>query len=170
MTVLSPCRRCHRRADCAIKRAALAALKGTKITKANLLCKIPEQDFPVGTAVQVKAFDLRDLGDEVEQYDKTAITVRGIVSRWRNGKATVALDKDQEITQPNNGPIGILKVEPDRLSLVEGASASEMCNCGLVTKARCAARDFPSLREGADFNCYVTMPTTETPGIVYGME
>lgn len=152
MTVLHPCLHCHRKSDCQIKIDTLAGLKGLRISKANLRCKIPRQDFPIGASVTVQAFELFDCGySDAESYRKSAITRRGVVSAWKGNKATVVLDKDEEIETPD-GNIAHLHAEPDRLARID-APLVEMCSCGGLSKARCEANDHPSLRNDGAWYC-----------------
>lgn len=152
MTSLAPCRRCHRRETCQIKVSTLAGLKGLRISKATLRCKIPQEDFPIGARVSVQAFELLDAGYYEESYRKSAVSVVGIVTAWKGGKATVVLDKDQQIEAVEGNYIGHLKAEPDRL-LRQPGSIVEMCVCGGLSRARCDAKDHPSLRDGKKWNC-----------------
>lgn len=154
MTSLTPCRRCHRRNDCETRAATLRAIRGMNITKANLRCRIPEQDFPPGSVVDVKAFELGDGWQD--GYRKADTVRRGIVCRWRQGRATVVLNADQEIEVPDGEPIGFLKAEPDRLTRVD-EPVQELCRCGNLTKARCEAKQYPTLKNGSDWLCYEGM-------------
>lgn len=148
MTSLFPCRRCHRRGDCPIETEARTRLRGSKITSAKIKCAIPQQDFPVGSVVSVQAFEI-----DPEYYNNSVIKRRGVVTRWLAGRATVILDKDQEIQKPDgDGAIGYLKnVESDRLALT-GAPTLKLCDCGL-SYDRCGERDFPSIRQG-EWDCF----------------
>lgn len=150
MTVLHPCHNCHRKADCSIRAKTLAALKGLSITKATLQCRLPQKDFPPGAVVEVKAFELVDAGYAEESYRKSATTRRGIVMRWHERKAIVALDSDMEIENPDDGAIAILKVSSERLTST-GFPPVELCSCGL-SQERCDAGDYPSVR-GGKFQC-----------------
>lgn len=152
MVSLNPCRRCHRRGDCQKRTATLATLKGTGITKANLKCSIPAEDFPVGAAVTVKAFELVESGSWEPTYDQVECVRQGVVSNWRSGKATVALDDGQEITQPHKLPIYFLHAEPDRLTRI-GGDLVAMCQCGRLPAARCDAGQFPKREAGAEWWC-----------------
>lgn len=147
MTILHPCHNCHRKTDCGIRAKTLASIKGLGLTKANLKCRIPEEDFPPGSVVNVSAFEIDEDDD-----NKTPITRRGIVRSWRERKAVVVLDKDQEIEKPyNGGNIGYLKVTSDRLATT-GMPPVNLCACGL-SEERCIDNDYPSTRDGK-FSCY----------------
>ncbi|MGO4337799.1 hypothetical protein AB4037_23060 [Labrys sp. KB_33_2] len=154
MTVLHPCHNCHRKADCSIRTKTLAALKGLSITKATLQCRLPQKDFPPGAVVEVKAFDLVEKSwsrPDDDPFEKRAITRRGVIRSWHQRKATVVLDKDQEIEKGfDDGAIGYLKVPSQRLTAT-GLPPVELCSCGL-SQARCAAGDYPSVR-GGKFQC-----------------
>lgn len=154
MTVLHPCLHCHRKADCQIKRDALIRIRGLGLTKATLRCKIPEQDFPAGSRVSVRTFILN-----YGQYaDSGPVAVRtdriGAVAHWRNRKATVVLDKDQEIESLDDDDvrIGVVKVPSDRLTRLDEVT-KEMCDCGLLTLDRCHKADFPMIKGSKEFYC-----------------
>ena len=151
MTVFHPCFHCHRKAECPIKAQAAKALRGFNITKANIRCGIPKQDFPPGTTVEVRTFVLADIGDFEPTYKKEPAWRRGVIARWKGSKATVALNKDQEIEQPSDSAIGYLSVTPDRLGRVD-VPLVELCHCGL-TQERCQDGDYPSVRNG-EFQCW----------------
>jgi hypothetical protein len=146
MTVLQPCFHCHRAADCETKRSTLARLRGLAITKASVRCRIPKDDFPSGTVVDVKAFEI-----EPEFSNKFEVVKRGVVSRWHNGKVSVVLDKAQEIEVFESHKIGYLHVTTDRLTKI-GDDVRELCKCGL-TQERCENRDYPSTRTG-QWECF----------------
>lgn len=151
MTALHPCLHCHRKADCPIKKTTLERLRGLGITNANLRCAIPCGDFPIGTTVDVKAFEFVDAasGPDGPDLRKRAVVRRGVVSRWNKNKATIVLNKDQEIEQFDKPPIGCLKVETDRLTRID-VPIADLCRCGL-TGERCENRDLPSVRGGEWF-------------------
>lgn len=149
MTLLHPCLHCHRKADCPIKAATSAKLRGLNITKATLRCAIPKEDFPVGAVVDVAAFEILEDGDG--NTGKSSIVRRGVISSWHKGKATVVLYRDQEIAVADENAIGYLKVATDRLSRVD-APIVELCTCGLDVK-RCDNSDYPSIRTG-DWSCF----------------
>lgn len=151
MAVLHPCFHCHRKADCAIKRETLEKLRGLKISKANLRCSIPQQDFPAGATVDVQAFILTEGGYDDCGYRKSAVVRRGVVTGWHAGKCSVALNKDQEIEKPEDGAIGYLKVTTDRLKRVD-EPVQEICGCGLP-QSRCENSDYPSIRTG-EWSCW----------------
>lgn len=146
MTVLQPCLHCHRSADCETKRSTLARLRGLSITKANVRCRVPKEDFPEGSVVDVKAFEI-----DTEYSNKFHVVKRGVIARWRSGKVSIVLDKTQEIETPDGHNIGYLHVTTDRLTKVEGATR-ELCKCGL-TQERCENRDYPSIRTG-EWSCF----------------
>lgn len=160
MTVLDPCLHCHRKADCPIKRDTLARLRGLNITKARIRCRIPQEDFPAGSAVMVEAFELTEASFGDDDWRKCKTYRRGIVSRWHRGEATIVLDKDQEIQSPHTGanPIGYLKVKSNRLSKVD-APIVELCSCGL-SQERCANAVYPSIRDG-DWQCWTDLRERE---------
>lgn len=155
MTSLSPCRRCHRRLDCEIRARTLAALRGLGITKANLRCTLPEQDFPVGSRVYVRAFELIEGGHWDDGWRRNDVVRAGTVTGWRNKKATVCLDAGQEIAFPESQgrpPIYFLHAEPDRLAKAD-ESATALCRCGVLPKARCEAGQFPTDRHNNRWGC-----------------
>ncbi len=159
MVSLTPCRRCHRRADCAIKQKHVDLLRGSAITKANVRCVIPEADFPPGTPVLVKAFEMQHdgyLDEGGEDYIKVKVERAGIVTGWKKKgkKATVVLDVGAEIRPASKNQdecIAHLHAEPDRLTRT--GDPVDMCECGGLPKARCASRQFPYLRGGSDWTC-----------------
>ena len=151
MAVLYPCFHCHRKDGCAIKKETLERLRGLKISKANLRCPIPQQDFPPGTTVDVAAFILTEGGYDDYGYRKSAVVRRGVVAGWHAGKCSVALNKDQEIEMPEDGAIGYLKVTTDRLKRVD-EPVQEICGCGLP-QSRCENSDYPSIRTG-EWSCW----------------
>lgn len=154
MTSLTPCRRCHRRETCQKRADTLASLRGLGITRANVRCTIPEEDFPVGTAVTVKAFELTFGGWHDDGWRKSDTVRRGTVVGWSDKKATVVLDQDQEIAIPDREtPISYLRAEPDRLTAIPDAPKADLCECGNLTKDRCEAKDFPMRRDGSDWFC-----------------
>ncbi len=155
MTSLSPCRRCHRRADCEIRERTLASLRGLGITKANLRCAIPEHDFPVGSHVRVQAFELVEGGYWDEGWRRNDIVRLGTVTGWHGKKATVCLDMGQEIALPEaegRPPIFFLHAEPDRLTLSDDTVVA-LCRCGSLPKSRCEAGEFPADRHGNPWGC-----------------
>jgi hypothetical protein len=152
MTVLHPCLHCHRRPDCEIKARTLTLLKGSGITKANLKCSVPEKDFPPGSVVMVKAFELVE---DCEDFTPTPTSRRAVVRQWRNRLASVVLEKDQEIAQPSSNPIAYLKVPSDRLTLVD-EPVRVLCRCGLDA-VRCESNDYPSVRNG-EWYCQEDIP------------
>ena len=151
MTSLHPCLHCHRNKACSIKADTLAKLRGLKISKAKLRCRIPMDDFPVGATVEVTAFELIDMVEGFVAYEKVDTIRRGVVSRWNLGKATIVLNKDQEITQPDGSAIGYLKVETNRLTRVD-TPIIDLCDCGLDVD-RCTNGDHPSIRHGT-WSCW----------------
>lgn len=148
MTVLHPCLHCHRKEICEIKRDALKQIRGIGITKAKLRCKLPEQDFPPGSIVSVRAFELRPGGYWDEDAVKSVVHRLGIVHSWRNGEALVVLNKDQEIRKffDETDCIGLLRATSDRLTRI-GDALIDLCSCGLSAD-RCADGDMPSIRIG----------------------
>lgn len=152
MAVLAPCLHCHRRADCAIKADTLKRIRGAGITKATLKCKIPQEDFPPGATVDVKTFRMEeyDYGYAGDGLRKTSVIVRGVVMKWRDRKAVVAIDKAQEIETLAGHKLGIIKVPPDVLTRI-GDDVAELCACGF-TVDRCVDRDLPSMADRV-WNC-----------------
>jgi hypothetical protein len=151
MTVLHPCLHCHRKADCQIKRDTHAKLLGTGITKANLRCKIPEQDFPPGARVIIDAFEIRagEHNAYVDRDDRKCATKRtGVIRCWSGSKCWVVLDKGQEIRKlyDEDDKIGLLSATTDRLTRI-GDDVVLLCACGLDA-GRCANNDMPSTRTG----------------------
>lgn len=152
MTVLHPCLRCHRKDDCEIKQNTLKQIRGAGVTKAKLRCKIPEQDFPLGSVVSVQAFEIRETArGDFDDLAKVRVDRVGVVRSWRDGKACVVLNKDQEIQKlyDENDRIGFLHVTSDRLTRISDAFV-DLCKCGLP-ESRCQDGDMPSVRGGAWF-------------------
>lgn len=151
MAILHPCLHCHRKHNCEKRQQTLKSIRGLGVTKASIRCRVPQDDYPAGTVVAVEAFEIDDDGACYTQR-KYTVTKRGVVARWRNGKATVALDKAEEISVPDGGHnIGYLHLTPDRLTKIDG-SIREICKCGL-TQERCDNRDYPSIRNG-EWSCF----------------
>lgn len=151
MAVLTPCRQCHRRDDCEVKARTQKALRGLAITKATVKCAIPASDFPPGSVVDVRAFQIVESDRYEHEYRKEAVIRRGVVSKWRENKATVILDPGQEIEKTDGDKIAFLKLPSDRLTQ-SGEQRVELCPCGL-SRARCDAATFPHLPKGAEWFC-----------------
>lgn len=150
MTALRPCRRCHRRETCPVRADTLKSLRGLSITLANLRCGIPKEDFPIGSTVSVKAFEIVE--NDREDQVKVDVFKIGVVRSWRNNKANVVLNAGQEIEKIyDGGKIGYLSVETDRLTRVD-APIVELCGCG-IAQERCENSDYPPVRNG-EWNCW----------------
>ena len=141
MTVFHPCHNCHRKAGCEILVAKRKAIRGLGITKANVKCKIPERDFPPGSIVDVKAFEI-----DYELQNKHAITVRGVVRAWKSGKASITIKKDDEIVTLDGHAIGNLRVTSERMKATDLPPVT-LCPCGL-SQERCENSDYPSIKSG----------------------
>ena len=120
MTVLHPCLHCHRKSDCQIKRDMHVRLRGSGVTKATLRCKVPESDFPPGSIVSVRAFEMRWDEDGYRDITSVAVDRLGVIRQWRAGKAWVVLNSDQEIQKLDdpNDKIGLLHCTSDRLTRI----------------------------------------------------
>lgn len=95
MTVFRPCIGCIARSDCDIKKGVAKALRGHAVTAAKIKCALPfTRDFPAGTRVSVKVWDVRDFtADSGETPPKmVASTVVGPSSK-KAGKLLMHLDE-----------------------------------------------------------------------------
>lgn len=128
MTVLRPCIGCTERFSCEIKRNALAAMRGQKITSANIKCDLPyTKHFPRGIRVRVMVWDWNNMDHDGQVSGNHVPATVYAKSTKKRGKLLCRLDAPILLANENEGlwttawPKDLIKFDEPM---------AELCECG----------------------------------------